>query len=452
MPMLLPRRDAAVSPCPPRRPLPPLAAAQGATRALFASLGLCFAASLSAAPQQAEPTPPLGRAARSEGAAAKGLDAATVNLDWENVAVADLPLLARFPGLRRLQVNPETDAGIAAWQAVTADALAPVCALTSLEDLTLPYCAHLSAEHLRRLAACKRLASVMFINENLTLDAEVAGALATWPALRSLRLALIEVTPAGLAALAKIPNLESLELANCRGLDAAGIEAVGKLANLRVLGLGGVGRPDMLARMRGQDAPPAWALTMAAMEQIAQLPALRELELVDCTLAPQLLLALPEKLVALELRGHDVDVQALQDLRKHGALRSLRLSEAGATEAEREQFGKAVAGLLGVLRLERFGWLGSVAADLREAIASQADLRELSLPCDPDLGFAAALPKLERLDLWPRAEPPTAAELGVLQASKSLRIVAYHDTKLAGDVVAELRKALGARIALQIVE
>lgn len=432
--------------------VPRLSTVQSAARALFASLGLCFAASLPAAPQQPEPTPPLGRAARSDGGAVKDLDAATVNLDWENVTVADLPLLARLPGLRRLQINPETDKGMVAWQSVTAEELAPVCALASLEDLTLPFCAHLSAEHLRRLAACKRLASVMFLNENFTLDAEVAGALATWPALRSLRLALIEVTPAGLAALATLPNLDSLELANCRGLDAAGIEAVGKLGKLRVLSLGGLGRPDMMARMRRQDAPPSWALTMAAMEQIAKLPALRELELVECSLAPRLLTALPAKLVALELRGHDVDVQAVQDLRQHGALRSLQLGEVGATEAEREQFGKAVAGLLGVLQLERFGWHGAVGKDLREAVAGQADLRELLLACGPDLGFVVGLPKLERLELWPRVEPPTAADLGVLQASKSLRVVAYRDTKLSSDVVAELQKALGQRIALQLVD
>lgn len=414
---------------------------------------LCFALSLLAqvlpAFQQSNTLPPP---ARAEGSAVKDLGPATVNLNWENVSVVDLPLLARLPNLRRLQVNPNTDSGLVAWQNVTQEELAPVGALAALEDLTLPYCAHLSLEHLRRLATCKSLASVMFINENLTLNAEVSGVLATWPALRSLRLSLIEVTPAGLGALALNPNLDLLELSHCRGLDAAGIAALGKLTKLRVLSLGGVGRPDMLARLRRQDAPPSWALTLAAMQQIATMPELREIWLVECNLEPRLLAALPKNLVALTLEGHDVDVQALQDLRQHGALRSLTLREAGATAAEREQFGTAVAGLLGTLRLECFRWSGALAADLRGAIASQVDLRELSLPFCPDLGFVAALPKLERLELWQSTQPPAAAELAVLQASKSLRIVVYHDTDLPADLVADLKRALGTRITLQFVE
>ncbi len=434
---------------------------------IFDLVSLSFLAAFSAAlPQDAPPSQPLPEAARVEGAAAKDLDPTTVNLNWETVSVADLPLLARFPGLRRLQINADFDAEIG-WRSVTAEELAPVCALSGLEDLTLPYCAHLTLDHLRRLSACKRLASVLFINESLNLDQDVAGVLATWPALRSLRLSLITVTPAGLAALVQVPNLELLELSHCRALDAEGVAGICKLPKLRALMLSGLGRPDMLARLKGLGATPSWALTMDAMKAIAAMPALRELTVEECTLIPKLLTVLSPKLTSIKLGGHDVDAQALQDLRQHGSLRGLQLSEVGVTEEQRAQFRKEVVRLLGTLRLERFHWNGRTSDDVRQAIAGQSDLRELTIPCGPDLEFAASLPKLERLELWKRLPPikddgatavddqpvhPTPAEFGVLRTSKSLRVVAYHDRNVPADVADGLRKALGPKIALHFVE
>lgn len=423
----------------------------------------CFAASLSLAapPQEPRAKPSLPPPVRVEGAAVEQVDVTTVNIDWENVTIADLPRLARLPGLRRLQINPHGD-GAAAWRNVTPDELAPVCALPALEDLTLPFCAHLSPEHLGRLAKCERLASVLFLNEILTLDAATAGALARWPALRSLRLSLIQVKPAGLAGLAQVRGLEVLELELCRGLDAECVAALAGLVKLRPLTLSGLGRPDMLARMQRRDATPSWALTAAAMRQIAALPALQELRLEECTLEPGLLKGLSPRLRALRLDGHDVDVQALHDVRGHGSLRALELREAGATDDERGRFRKEVADLLGTLHLERFRWYGTMSTDVCQAIAGLADLRELAVPCDAGLGFLTALPKLERLELWPRTTPnagndgtdghPTASEFAALRASKSLRSVAHHDTKLPAAIVDELRKALGPKIELQLVD
>lgn len=99
----------------------------------------------------------------------------------------------------------------------------------------------------------------MFINENFTLDAEIAGALARRPAPRLLDLSLVPVTSKGIAALGAAPCLEELRLMNCRGFDAEGFAAVTGLTKLRSLVFSGLGQADMVARMRG-DRTPSWAL------------------------------------------------------------------------------------------------------------------------------------------------------------------------------------------------
>lgn len=395
---------------------------------------------------------------RVQGEALRTCDAATVNIDWEEARVALLPLLTRLPGLRRLQINPDSEA-TGGWQQLTPDDLAPLLELPALETLTIPYCAHLSVAHLQRLAGCKRLASLSCINEAFTLDAAIAAALAELPALRTLDLSLIRVTPAGLAALAKVERLERLDLSHCRDLDAAGMAAVAGLAQLRSLELSGVGRPDMLQAMRGGGAPETWALDAASMQRLAAMPNLRELGLRECTLAPHLLAGLPPKLTSLQLQGWQVDAAAIADLRRLADLRALDLRPAATSAEVRQQVAAAAAGVLGSLHLEQLRWYGALPPELRSVIAGQADLRQLGLPLVDDLAFVASLPKLEHLLLWPRLPPLDGEEsaepgvqprdLAVLRASKSLRRLTWHDRTLDAATVAALQQALGAQIELQ---
>ena len=392
----------------------------------------------------------------------RALPPTTQSLNWENVAVDHLLLLAVMPALRRLQINPDTDAKSGGWQQLEVDALAPLCALPALEQLTLPYCASLSPAHLRKLAACKRVARVHFLTDSLRLDAATVAALAEWPALRELELGVIVVSADGLAALSTLPRLERLSLWNCRELDAAGWAAVCTLKNLRALSLGGVGQPDILARMQRRDPVDSWSADLAAIRALAALPNLRELELAECVLVPGALAALPKQVTALDCRGGGLAASQLRELRQLGGLRTLRLGDVGGSDSERDEFRREVAELLGVLRLDGFHWSGRVSAELRRAIAGQADLRELSLPCSAELDFVAGLPKLERLELWPRLPapapdataaavppaPPTPAELAALRASKSLRVVVCHDRELTAAALAGLREALGPRIEL----
>lgn len=301
------------------------------------------------AQQAAAPLPPP---ARASGVALRDLDAATTNVDWEEVRVADLPLLARLPALRRLQINPNTD-DAGGWPKVTPDDLAPLLALPALETLTLPYCAPLSVAHLQRLAGCKRLAKLMCINEAFLLDAAIGAAFAEFPALRTLELSVIRVTAEGLGALAKVERLERLELSGCRGLDAAGMAAVAGISQLHSLDLSSVGRPDMIAAMRGGGAPPSWALDVPTMKLLAKMPKLRELALRECVLAPHLLAELPLQLSSLQLQGWQIDVTAIGDLRRLAGLRALELWPSGPTAEEWPRVAAAAAGLLGSLHLDR---------------------------------------------------------------------------------------------------
>lgn len=393
-----------------------------------------------------------------EGAAIAKVDVATANINWEEATVADLRHLARLPGLRRLQINPCSD-DTAAWQNVPVAALSALTSLPVLEEVTVPYCCHLTPEHLRKLAGCARLAKVMFINENFTLDTEVAGALATWPALRLLDLSLIPVTDKGIAALAAAPHLEELRLMNCRGLDAESFAAVTGLTKLRSLALSGVGQADLIARLRG-GGTPSWALDVAAVKRLATMPALRELCLHECVLAPHVLAELPSALTSVKLSGAEVDAAVVKDLRRLGGLQRLDLQTSGAAPEGPDAAIAEVVTLLGALHLESFSWYGDVSVDLCKAIGDQQDLRGLECRCPDDLVFLARLPRLARLVLT-RPLPgldgrinwtPAANAFAALKASKSLREVVYRDPEHAvgAELVAELQRALGAGILLRI--
>lgn len=402
----------------------------------------------------AQTTAPLPPPVRVEGPAIREVDADTTNINWEEATVADLTALTRLSKLRRLQINPNLDA-TNTWQTVSVADIAPLAELEALEDLTIPYCCHLTPEHLRKLARCPRLARVNFINECFVLDEPVGAALATWPALRSLRLSLIQVTSKGLGALAAAPHLEELNLTFCRDLDAEGFAAVTRIEQQRVLALWGTGQPEILARMRNRDTTPSWTLDLRAMRQLAAMPALRELSLTSCKLpAPHMLAELSPRLTALTLISEDVDEVGLADLRHLGDLRHLRLNDAYA--ADRAAFRAAAANLIGTLHLDSLDWQGELTEAMRKAIGNQLDLRELTIVADADLTYAAQLPKLTQLELrrpppaqgGPEAWKPRAASFVALTENKSLTEVVLAGHGLEAGAAEEVRKALGARIRL----
>lgn len=394
----------------------------------------------------------LPQAVRTSGQAIASLDAGTANVDWEDAGVAQLKLLPRLSALRRLQINPSGD-DTAAWQAIGVDDLAPLAELPALEVLSLPYCCHLSPLHLRRLAACRHLADVMLINEAIVLDEAAAKEIAAWPALRSLDLSLIRVTAAGLAALAAAPHLEELELSRCRDLGAKEFAAVTGLRGLQRLTLAGTGQPDLIAALRGDSPPDAWALDLAAIRGLAALPKLSHLALIECTLpVPHMLAELPANLGSLELCSTDADPEVLRDLRRLGRLRHLSLTDSHA--ADKAAFRVAAADVLGTLRLDSFAWHGDLDGAMREALRGQPDLTALTIRCDDDLAFAAAMPKLKRLELGermavvagnPTTVIPSSEAVAVLRGSASLASVVYQG-RLRADVGAALQAALGAKI------
>lgn len=394
----------------------------------------------------------LPQAVQVHGEGIEKVDPGVLNLAWEEARVAQLKELVRLPALRRLQLNPSGE-DTAAWQAIGVDDLAPLAALQSLEELTLPYCGHLTPQHLRKLAACPRLATVGFLNEAFVLDEGIGRELAAWPALRVLRLDLIEVTAPGFAALAAASALDELELSHCRGLAAQEFAAVTRLPHLRRLALAGPGQPDMLARMLGKPGDPAWALDLTALEKLSAMPRLRELELTSCTLpVPMMLARLPQTLESLTLNSADLNTTMLQGLRRLGGLRRLVLGDAYATD--KAALRAAAAAALGSLRLEAFEWQGELDDALRDALRNQPDLQVLRVRCEDDLAFVASLPKLQRLELSMRSEQrggefvtviPAAETMAALAVSKALRAVVYHG-RLREDVGDRLQAALGAKI------
>ncbi|MCB9878666.1 MAG: hypothetical protein H6835_13795 [Planctomycetes bacterium] len=397
---------------------------------------------------------------RVDGGALAGTAADVGNLEWEVVRVADLPLLVGRGSLRRLQINPDTDA-IADWQQITVEQLRPLTALPALVELTLPFCCHVEVEHLRLLAGCPRLASICFVNEALVLDADAAAELAAWPSLHQLTLSHLKVESAGLRGLEAAAGLRRLALQGCRGLDQDGLQAVAALP-LEALVLERLGQPDLLARFTGGDTSPSWALHVAAMRQLASMSTLRELILRSCVLGDEVLAELPTRLTSLTLEDAEASPAALRHVRRLADLRHLswrlpaRSGDDAATTAAADD--AATADVLGALRLQSLHWSGALRPAVRKAIGSMAGLERFEGPCDDDLAFLAGLPEVHRLVLAERPavqqadgswlpSPPAPASFAPLRGCRALTEVVYSGPLTDAERSA-LQQALGDRITL----
>lgn len=266
--------------------------------------------------QQPELPPPL----RADGRAAlAGADRGTENL-WCILAPGDLPLLAEFTLLRRLQLEPVPGAGRAApvrWS------LAPLADCRTLTSLAIGNLPGFAPAELDAVAQLPQLTELQLAGTGHLLDPAFVAALQKLP-LRALSLHSVGFTPAGFAALCGLPLLERLELRDCLHLDRCELARLRQLRQLRALALRGVGGrlAGSLAKAHaladGQQPPPpkpsvAYAvsglppaeerllLDAAVMRALADLPQLTGLDLRDSVVDAAAMAALPPRLVGLDL-------------------------------------------------------------------------------------------------------------------------------------------------------
>ena len=379
----------------------------------------------------------------------------------------DLPVLTRFTALRGLRLWAEKIhvAGIntgqyhGRWSSPPDDLLQPLAGLHQLEVLKLPRDLVVTPTVLAPLAGHPTLRELQLVGSltrgNQVVDAALVEALAAIPKLRALHLMFVRIDGDVLPQLAKLP-LESLELEWCNGLDAKGWAALLSMRGLRRLSFKDW---DWHTDTVAKEGPRPWRPQAADLRRLHELPQLRTLELMNCGLRDDELAALPDTLHALVLLGHELSPAGYAHLQRFAVLRrldlGLRLSSQSLfverqTTLEQAATADAAAAALKTLRLRMLRCVGELSPALREAIAAQRDLSELSIVSDnlSDLPALGALKKLERLRLAEQRQPGglTLDLLRPLRDLPALRELEVH----AHDVDDAAVKALfGERVAVK---
>ncbi|MCA8949308.1 MAG: hypothetical protein KDE27_07385 [Planctomycetes bacterium] len=406
----------------------------------------------------------LPPATRVDGTA--GLQSAAaelVNIDLREALPGDLPLLSRFPGLRALRIDARlADGGQEAWRRAEPVALVPLADCGGLERLTLPAAMRLTPAHLRELANCRRLSTVSFSFDSLTLDEGTAAALQGWPALHTLILVGTRITAAGVRALGAVAGLQRLDLYTPPGLDESTFEALSELENVADLRFYGLGNEPVL----GAAGSPAWEPTPADLELLARMPRLHGLVLYGGILETEHVNALPPQLTALQVGPRRPISPAAFTAMRRLPLRQLGVGPLPGTDAELAAATAAAIDLIGTLRLQDLEWGTPPTPELLRAAAGQPDLRKLSLGWTPDVALAPlctarALDWLALYDRTPEPRPAPrpdvlAATFRPLRAIDSLALVTlfhpYSDSRQLGERHREaIAHELGSRIRFTLI-
>ena len=371
----------------------------------------------------------------------EALPVTTTNLLAKLVDPRDLQVVTRFEHLRALRLWPEksTFLGIrtgyhGSWTKPPADLLKPIAELKRLEVLRLPSELAVTPELLTPLAGHPTLREIQFVGDELNLDDGLVAAMAKIPQLRSLNLRFVPISGDRLHALAKLP-VTSLELEFCRGLDANAWRAMPSLRALQRLAIHDWDWNVVV----GQSKPaPGWTPTLADLGHLQELPDLRSLELLHCSVEDAQLAALPDALTKLHLFGTRLTPTGLDGLRRFSQLRDLLVDTRGESSLLlARMFGpdplpaaEATASALQTLHLETLRYIGALTPTVATAIGAQAGLRDLTIECkEPEPGTVALLLanlKLHRLawqgTLGPDAEsaaPERSALRDLLAAVKN---------------------------------
>ena len=319
------------------------------------------------------------------------LPATTMHVRWFLVDPRELPAIERFEGLRALRLVPQegTLFGLKtgyhrSWTDAPAGLLQPLAKLKKLEVLGLPSRLLTTPDLVGPLADHPTLHTVELAGMRRERAALPKLALAQIPQLRGVALSFLPIEPATLRDLAKLP-LTSLELRDCRSLDAEGWGLLCTMRSLQRLSF--TGWSWSVEPGRAQD-PPHWRPTPTDLQPLHELPDLRTLELVACQLDGAQLAALPSTLRSLHVFGHNMAADDLAGLRRFRNLRDLaidtyknRYSIASLFDDDPIPEAEAVARAIARLPLRSLHYHGALVPDLATTIAGLPDLRELTLDC-----------------------------------------------------------------------
>ena len=326
-------------------------------------------------------------------------------LGQETLSPAGFRRLAEMaPGVKSLQPTGDLDD----------DSLAAIGQMRSLNELQLQH-AKITGAGLAHLAGLDRLEKLLLF-ECRGIRGDGYANLAPVKSLRQLQILGPRIDAVETQALAKLPQLESLTLQPngfpAAGLQAADVQALATLKNLKTLGI--------MCQLPASDVARQ-ASGEAILAVAGQLPSLRELSVMGIIADPAALTALAkatglETLTLYDVTLSDRSLAALGELK---SLKQLKLSSKGeVTQA-------AWAKLIGLKQLTTLSLEGSSLDDASLAeLANLTALEQLNLPASNVTGTGLkALTNLKNL--------------------KSLMLPASPFT----DEGAEALRAAGARVA-----
>ncbi|MFN7591386.1 MAG: hypothetical protein ACK5UQ_23155 [Planctomycetota bacterium] len=341
------------------------------------------------------------------------LPATTTHVRWSLVDPRELPAIERFEALRalRLVAQEGTLFGLKtgyhrSWTDAPAGLLQPLAKLKMLEVLGLPSRLLATQDVLGPLADHPTLHTVDLTGAWPERPKRPILPLGRLPQLRAISLDLMPIDAATLREVAKLP-LTSFELKHCRGLDADGWQALCTMRTLQRLSFSDWSWNVQPGR---KVDPPGWRPTPNDLQRLHELPALRTLELMHCSVDAAQLEALPDTLTSLHLFGTRLGADGIDGLRRFGALRELRIDTRKRSSLIASVFdddpvpeADAFALALATLRLRSLHYYGALVPAVATAIGSQPDLRELTIDskvlAPEPLAMLLATARLETLRL-----------------------------------------------------
>ena len=366
----------------------------------------------------------------------------------ESLSDERLTALAQLPGCGILMLGQETLSpagfrhlaemvtGVESLQLrgdVDDDSLAAISQMRSLKELQLQH-AKITDAGLAHLAGLDHLEKLLLF-ECRGVRGDGYASLAPVKSLRQLQILGPRIDAVEIQALAKLPQLESLTLQPngfpAAGLQAADVQALRNLKNLRTLGIMCQGPASDVAKQ----ASGASILAVAG-----QLPALRQLSVMGIIADPAALAALAkatglETLTLYDVTLSDRSLAALGELK---SLKQLKLSSKGkVTET-------AWAKLIGLKQLTTISLEGSSLDDASLAqLANLTALEQLNLPESSVTGTGLkALTNLKNLkSLMLPASPFTDEGAELLRGLPALEWLNLSGTKItdrALDAIATL--------------
>ncbi|MEZ6037028.1 MAG: hypothetical protein R3F29_06075 [Planctomycetota bacterium] len=276
-------------------------------------------------------------------------------------------------------------------------------------------------------------------------DAEFGAAIAAHSRARTLAIEYMQVTAAGLRALAD-GELHTLRVDVTAGVTADALEALGELRQLRHLELHGAHGVSIASDAGGQlTAQGSPVLSREVLHRLAALPSLQSLTLDACVLDGEALKALPRSLQRLDLAtcfGVDASLGAviaeMRDLVELGLPLRLDSDEDyrgmwsprihGTDLHTRRLTGAEAAAIVAARPWHWLHFDGRLDESMTNALTDQPLLRELTLT--PTAGsvpmtFAGALPQLRKVTFVDADISHQLVE--PLGESRSLREVVFDD-------------------------